>query len=120
METNPQRENILLCYELIPEELLFFYIPADSDLPVPLLHALIRLEGVYVNHITKGPDSERADKDVAYLQAAACTERQNLDHEDSYQQNRFFNLLNKFRVGSEPFSFEATGPVHLIRTGFMM
>jgi hypothetical protein len=115
-----QRENILLCYEQIPEEIAFFFIPADSDLPLPLLHALIRLEDVYVNHVTKSPDTPRADKDVAYLQAATCSDREHLDASDEFQQNRFFNMLNKYRVGDEPFSFDANGAVHLIRTGIML
>lgn len=118
-----KHDSILLCYELIPEEVSFYYIPAESTVPLPLLHALARLEGVYVNHTTKSPDSERAEKDAAYLQAALCTDRQYLDDKNEYQQNRFFGLLVPFKVTDPSFSFSAPGEggsVHLIRTGFLM
>jgi hypothetical protein len=118
--TVAQRDSILLCYEMIPEEVAFYYVPSTSDVPLPLLHALIRLEGVYVNHATKSPDSERADKDAAYLQAALCTDRQYLDDNDQYQQNRFFAMLVKYKVEQASFSFDPGGFVHLIRTGFLM
>lgn len=115
-----KRDNILLCYEQIPEEIAFFYIPSLSDVPLPLLHAIVRLEDVYVNHLTKSPDSERADKDVAYLQAAVCDDVKHLDETDQYQQNRFFNLLNKYRINQKSFSFDPGGFVHLIRTGILL
>lgn len=115
-----KRDNILLCYEQIPEEIAFFYIPSLSDVPLPLLHAIVRLEDVYVNHLTKSPDSERADKDVAYLQAAVCDDVKYLDELDQYQQNRFFNLLNKYRINQKSFSFDPGGFVHLIRTGILL
>lgn len=115
-----KRESILLCYEQIPEEIAFFFIPSISDVPLPLLHALIRLDDVYVNHLTKNPDTERADKDVAYLQAAVCDDVKHMDEIDQYQQNRFFNLLNKYRVTQTNYSFDPGGPVHLIRTGILL
>jgi hypothetical protein len=115
-----KRDSILLCYEQIPEEIAFFYIPSISDVPLPLLHALIRLDDVYVNHLTKSPDTERADKDVAYLQAATCDDAKHLDETDQYQQNRFFNLLNKYRINQKSFSFDPGGFVHLIRTGIFL
>jgi hypothetical protein len=118
--TVAQRDNVLLCYELIPEEVSFYFIPSISDVPLPLLHALIRLEGVYVNHLTKSPDSERADKDAAYLSAALCAQREHLDDNDQHQQNRFFGALVKYKVDTPSFSFESGGTVHLIRTGFLM
>ncbi len=119
MSTVPDKESILLCYEMIPEEVSFYYIPAESNLPLPLLHALIRLEGVYVNHVEKSPDSVRAEKDAAYLQAALCTNREYLDEKNSYQENRFFGLLVPFKVTQPAFSCQPLGPLHLIRTGFM-
>lgn len=121
MSTAPDKhDNILLCYEMIPEEVSFYFIPAESDLPLPLLHAIARLEGVYVNHVDKSPDSVRAEKDVAYLQAALCTGREYLDEKNPYQENRFFGLLVPYKIERGSFSFQPLGVTHLIRTGFYM
>lgn len=123
MSTSTERPNILLNYEQIPEQNDFYFIPASNDLPLSLVHAITRLNDVFINHVEKSPQTDRQWKDTAYLQAAITTSREYLDDQNEYEQNRFFAMLEPFRVSEDNEARIEVGgdnTLLLIRTGILM
>jgi hypothetical protein len=116
-----QRQNILLCYDQIPEKQDYYFIPANAPLPLTLVHALGRLDNILVNHRDRSPKTDREWRDVAYLQAATYTDQQYLDTADEYSQNRFFAVLESYHLNPDsPAILDVDGPVVLIRTGIIL
>uniref|UniRef100_A0AB39CER9 Uncharacterized protein n=1 Tax=Pseudomonas phage HRDY3 TaxID=3236930 RepID=A0AB39CER9_9VIRU len=120
-ENTERRPNVLLSYERIPDSIDFYFIPANSPVPLTLLHAILRLDQVFINHIGKSPDGERGEKDAAYLQAALARDTSDLDAKNEHGENRFFAVLEDYRLNpDEPAAIQVDGQLKIIRTGFIL
>ncbi len=116
-----QRPNLLLCYEQVPDRTDFYFVPSDSDLPAPLFNALMRVNNLIVNSVESAPQNEKQWRDIMYMQAATTIRRDYLEEENTYGQNRFFNLLTPYLLNEDagPAILNISGTLTLIRTAFI-
>lgn len=118
-DKNVGHKAILFVYEMNPESVEFFFIPANSGLNKNLIGALHKLDGVLVN-TDRGPKDDLTWKAWEYVNAAMTDEEWNLNHENPYNANRFYAQLLPFKLSSTTrYTFE-TKSFSLIRSGTIL
>lgn len=115
--------NILLAYESNPENTRYFLIPANAEMSVNLRKAILGINGFMINGDV-AEEGSKVWKHWAYVNSAITENKEHLDENNVYDENRFQGSLLEYEIDEAEFGTETLlnidGPVALVRAGIIM